>query len=50
VCDHTEILYDIDVAAQAVARELGIDLARTESLNTSPHLIDGLAQLVRTHG
>ena len=50
VCDHTEILYDIDVAAQAVAHELGVDLARIESLNTSPHLIDALAQLVRAHG
>jgi ferrochelatase len=50
VCDHTEILYDIDVAAQAAARALGIDLARTESLNTSPRFIDALVQLVRAHG
>jgi ferrochelatase len=50
VCDHTEILYDIDVAAQGVARGLGIDLARIESLNTSPRFIDALVQLVRAHG
>jgi ferrochelatase len=50
VCDHTEILYDIDIAAKETARSLGIDLTRTESLNTSPRLIDALAQLVRAHG
>ena len=50
VCDHTEILFDIDVAARGVARELGIDLARSESLNTSPLLIRALADLVRMHG
>jgi protoporphyrin/coproporphyrin ferrochelatase len=46
VCDHTEILYDIDVQAQAAARKLGIEIARTESLNTSPTFIRALADLV----
>jgi ferrochelatase len=47
VCDHTEILYDVDVQARAVARERGVDLARTESLNTSPTFIRALAEVVR---
>lgn len=47
VSDHTEILYDIDVQAAAFARERGIDLARTESLNTSPTFIRSLADVVR---
>ena len=35
VCDHTEILFDIDVqAAQVAARVRGASLRRTESLNT----------------
>jgi ferrochelatase len=49
VCDHTEILFDIDVQAQTFARERGIDLARTESLNLSPAFIGALADIVRSH-
>jgi protoporphyrin/coproporphyrin ferrochelatase len=47
VCDHTEILFDIDVQAAQAARRLGIEIARTESLNTSPTFIRALADLVR---
>jgi len=47
VCDHTEILFDLDVQAAAAARSLGLELARTESLNTSPAFIGALADLVR---
>jgi len=47
VCDHTEILFDIDVQAAQAARRLGIEIGRTESLNTSPTFIHALAELVR---
>jgi ferrochelatase len=47
VCDHTEILFDIDVQAADEARRLGLELRRTESLNTSPLFIGALASLVR---
>jgi ferrochelatase len=47
VCDHTEILFDIDVQAAAEARECGASLRRTESLNTSPTFIRVLEDLVR---
>jgi ferrochelatase len=47
VCDHTEILFDIDVQAAQAARRLGIEVGRTESLNTSPTFIRALADLVR---
>jgi protoporphyrin/coproporphyrin ferrochelatase len=46
VCDHTEILFDIDVQAAAAARNAGIALRRTQSLNTSPTFIRALAALV----
>ena len=46
VCDHTEILFDIDVQAAAIARERGAVLRRTESLNTSPAFIALLEDLV----
>lgn len=45
--DHLEVLYDIDVEYQELARRLGIRLERTESLNASPLLIEALADLVR---
>jgi protoporphyrin/coproporphyrin ferrochelatase len=47
VCDHTEILFDIDVQAAAVARETGAALRRIESLNTMPAFIDVLEDLAR---
>jgi protoporphyrin/coproporphyrin ferrochelatase len=47
VCDHTEILFDIDVQAAQVAREYATALRRTESLNTSRLFIALLEDLVR---
>jgi ferrochelatase len=49
VCDHTEILFDIDVQAAQIAREFATTLRRTESLNTSPTFIALLEDLVRSH-
>ncbi len=46
LCDHVEILYDLDIEAQAVARQHGVRLERSESLNTSPTFIAALADLV----
>jgi ferrochelatase len=48
VCDHTEILFDIDIQARAAADSCGATLRRTESLNTSPGFIAMLEDLVRT--
>lgn len=45
LCDHVEILYDIDIAFQELASSLGMQLFRPESLNDSPLLIETLAQL-----
>ena len=45
LCDHVEILYDIDVAFTATARELGLQLWRAESLNDSPVLAEALVSL-----
>ncbi len=48
VCDHVEILYDIDVEYQALAKRLGIQLERTKSLNDDPGLVAAVADVVRT--
>jgi ferrochelatase len=47
VCDHTEILFDIDVQAASLASAKGLKLTRTESLNTEPLFIRALAELAR---
>jgi protoporphyrin/coproporphyrin ferrochelatase len=49
VCDHVEILYDIDILAQKVAQERGLCLRRSASLNTSPTFIEALASVVEAH-
>jgi protoporphyrin/coproporphyrin ferrochelatase len=39
LCDHVEILYDIDIDFKQQAAALGMQLTRAESLNASPTLI-----------
>lgn len=49
VCDHVEILYDLDILARQIASDHGVRFERSASLNTSPTFISALADLVRTH-
>jgi len=46
VSDHVEILYDIDVQAQEVARRHGVRLERPPALNDDPEFIGQLAELI----
>ena len=48
VCDHTEVLFDIDIQAAGTAREFAASLRRTESLNTSPAFVSLLEELARS--
>ena len=48
LCDHVEILYDIDIAFKEMAAEMGMKLWRAESLNDSPGLTRALVGIV--HG
>jgi ferrochelatase len=45
LCDHVEILYDVDIAFRDYAANLGIRLERPESLNGSATLAKALADL-----
>jgi protoporphyrin/coproporphyrin ferrochelatase len=45
LCDHVEILYDVDIAFRQYASGLGIRLERPPSLNDSPILVRALADL-----
>jgi ferrochelatase len=47
LCDHVEILYDIDIAFREYAARLGMRLERTPSLNDSALLTAALADLAR---
>ena len=49
VCDHVEVLYDLDVAAKRVAAEEGIDLVRVQTVNDHPAFIRMMASLIRDH-
>jgi protoporphyrin/coproporphyrin ferrochelatase len=46
VADHLEILYDLDVEAQAFARSHSIEIRRTASFNTRPEFIATMAEVV----
>ena len=46
VSDHLEVLYDLDIEAQAVARELDMRLQRTDSLNSDPLYMETLSDVV----
>ncbi len=48
VCDHVEVLYDIDIAFKKYAEERGMRLWRAESLNDSPLFVAALADVARS--
>jgi protoporphyrin/coproporphyrin ferrochelatase len=47
VCEHVEILYDIDIDFKQQANALGMQLERIEMVNDAPEMMAGLAGLVR---
>jgi len=47
LCDHVEILYDIDILFRGYAQKLGIRLERPDSLNASPTLVRAVTDLAR---
>jgi ferrochelatase len=46
VADHLEVLFDIDIEAQGVAQEIGLNLVRTRSLNDDDDFVEILANVV----
>lgn len=49
VCDHVEVLYDLDVEARAIAREVGVGFSRAKTVNDHPTFIRMMATLIRRH-
>jgi ferrochelatase len=48
LCDHVEVLYDIDIGFKQFAEKEGMCLWRAESLNDSPLLAAALADIARS--
>jgi len=48
LCDHVEILYDVDIAFKQYAAEVGIRLERPASLNGSSTLARAVAELAKS--
>jgi ferrochelatase len=46
LCDHVEVLYDLDVEAAEVCRDIGVEMRRAEAVNVHPRFIDALADAV----
>ena len=49
LCDHVEVLYDLDIAAMQTAREIGIRLERAPTIGDHPLFIEMMASIVRGH-
>ncbi|MGC2694995.1 MAG: ferrochelatase [Candidatus Angelobacter sp.] len=48
VCDHVEVLYDVDIGFRQFAAEQGLKMWRPQSLNTSATFIAALTKLAST--
>jgi ferrochelatase len=46
LCDHIEVLYDLDVEAMETARELGLAAVRAAAVNAHPRFIDAMCDAV----
>jgi protoporphyrin/coproporphyrin ferrochelatase len=49
LCDHVEVLYDLDIAAVQTAREIGIRIERAPTVGDHPLFIEMMASIVRGH-
>ena len=46
VCDHIEVLYDLDREAADIAREIGLPMTRAAAVNDDPLFLDMMADMV----
>ena len=46
VCDHIEVLYDLDREAADVCSEIGLAMTRAEAVNDDPRFLDMMADVV----
>ncbi len=46
ISDHMEVLYDLDIEAQSLAKELGITLHRARTVGCHPRFVQMIAELI----
>jgi ferrochelatase len=46
VCDHVEVLYDLDIEAAEVCRQSGVSMVRAQAVNDHPQFLDMMADVV----
>lgn len=46
ICDHMEVVYDLDTEAAATANEIGLNLVRAASVSTHGQFVDMIRQLI----
>jgi len=46
ICDHVEVLYDLDVEAARVAREADVTMVRAATVGEHPRFIDMIAEMI----
>lgn len=49
VCDHVEVLYDLDIEAKRIADDLGLNLIRASCPNDHPTFIRMMAEVIESH-
>jgi ferrochelatase len=49
LCDHVEVLYDLDIDAARVAREAGITMQRAATVSDHPEFVKMIAAIARSH-
>jgi ferrochelatase len=49
LCDHVEVLYDLDIEAAAVARDAGVTMVRAPTVGDHPEFIAMMCDIVREH-
>ncbi len=47
ICDHVEVLFDLDIEAREAAEEAGLRFYRAPTVGTHPAFIDMLSELIR---
>jgi ferrochelatase len=46
LCDHIEVLYDLDHEAADVCRDIGLPMSRAQTVNDNPVFLDMMADVV----
>ena len=49
LCDHVEVLYDLDIAAAQIAREAGIRMERAPTVGDHPLFIEMMASIIAAY-